>query len=70
MHQIGNLFFSCKAMGDVLAEVMLKNPEKQMTVLCGHTHGSGNAQILPNLMVHTGSARYGYPKIQKVFEWE
>jgi 3',5'-cyclic-AMP phosphodiesterase len=63
-------FFSCKAMGDVLLEFMQKNPKKQMTVLCGHTHGVGNAQILPNLMVHTGSAQYGHPKIQKVFEWE
>jgi Icc protein len=63
-------FFSCKAMGDVLLEFMRKNQEKQMTVLCGHTHGAGNAQILPNLIVHSGSARYGHPKIQKVFEWE
>jgi 3',5'-cyclic-AMP phosphodiesterase len=63
-------FFSCKAIGDVLLEFMRKNPEKQMTVLCGHTHGSGIAQILPNLLVHTGGAQYGHPKIQKVFEWE
>jgi predicted phosphodiesterase len=63
-------FFSCKAVGDILKEFMLRHPEKQMTVLCGHTHGSGYAQILPNLTVYTGSARYGYPKIQKIFEWE
>jgi predicted phosphodiesterase len=63
-------FFSCKALGDVLSEFMQKHPEKQMTVLCGHTHGSGTAKILPNLLVYTGSARYGFPRIQKVFEWE
>ena len=63
-------FFSCKAMGDVLMEFIQKYPKKQMTVLCGHTHGSGIARILPNLIVYTGSARYGYPKIQKSFIWE
>jgi Icc protein len=63
-------YFSCKATGDVLLEFMRKNPHKQVTVLCGHTHGSGTARILPNLTVYTGSARYGYPRIQKVFEWE
>jgi 3',5'-cyclic-AMP phosphodiesterase len=63
-------FFSCKAMGDVLLHFMRPHPEKFMTVLCGHTHGSGTANVLPNLTVHSGSARYGYPKIQKVFEWE
>jgi predicted phosphohydrolase len=63
-------FFSCKAVGDVVLEFMRKTPEKQMTILCGHTHGSGNASILPNLVVHSGSARYGYPRIQKVFERE
>jgi 3',5'-cyclic-AMP phosphodiesterase len=63
-------FFSCKAVGDVLLKFMKAHPEKQMTVLCGHTHGSGNAKILPNLMVHTAGAQYGSPRIQKVFEWE
>jgi Icc protein len=62
-------FFSCKAMGDILMKFMRKNPEKQMTVLCGHTHGSGIAQIMPNCIVYTGSARYGYPRIQKSFIW-
>jgi 3',5'-cyclic-AMP phosphodiesterase len=63
-------FFSCKAMGEVLIQSMQKFPEKHMTVLCGHTHGSGTVAILPNLIVHTGSAEYGYPEIQKIFEWE
>jgi Icc protein len=63
-------FFSCIAVGDVLVEFLEDHPDKQMTVLCGHTHGSGIAQILPNLVVDTGSARYGYPRIQKTFEWE
>jgi predicted MPP superfamily phosphohydrolase len=63
-------FFSCKAMGDVLAEAMRNHPDKRMTVLCGHTHGGGRSEILPNLVTFTGPAEYGRPAIQKVFEWD
>jgi predicted MPP superfamily phosphohydrolase len=38
-----------------------------MTVLCGHTHGAGFAQILTNLSVFTGGAEYGRPELQGVF---
>ncbi len=59
--------FTCKAVGDVLLEFMSAS-DRQMTVLCGHTHGGGEAQILPNLRVLTGSATYGQPVIQRVIE--
>ncbi|MGL4463545.1 MAG: metallophosphoesterase family protein [Planctomycetia bacterium] len=59
-------FFSCKAVGDVLAEAMAGAPDRRMTVYCGHTHGSGEARILPNLRVITGGARYGKPEVQRV----
>ena len=62
-------FFSCKAVGDVLSQVMQKHQDKRMTVLCGHTHGGGRSQILPNLVALTGAAEYGYPAIQEIFEW-
>jgi Icc protein len=62
--------FTCKAVGDVLAEAMAAAPDRQMTVLCGHTHGSGEAQILPTLRVFTGAAIYGQPGIQKVLKVE
>ena len=62
-------FFACKAAGDVLEDAMRKHPEKRMTVLCGHTHGGGTAQILPNLITYTGPARYGHPVVQDVFVW-
>lgn len=58
--------FSCKAVGDVLVEMMQSHPERKMTVLCGHTHSSGEAQILPNLLVRTGAAVYGRPQIQDI----
>jgi len=58
--------FACKAAGDVLKDVMSRNPENQLTVLCGHTHSPGLAKILPNLMVKTGGATYGNPCIQEL----
>src|SRR5438874_8164912 len=45
--------FTCKAAGDALREAMAAQPDRQMTVLCGHTHGEGEARILPNLRVLT-----------------
>jgi len=62
--------FSCKAVGDVLKKFMSAHPDHQMTVLCGHTHSSGQADILPNLSVKTGGAEYGSPMIQKILETE
>ncbi len=56
--------FCCKATGDVFVELMSKHPDKNLTVFCGHTHSSGVSQILPNLVVRTGGAEYGQPKIQ------
>ncbi len=58
--------FSCMAVGEVLASAMKNAPKKQMTVLCGHTHSSGECQILPNLLVKTGGAQYGAPEVQEI----
>ncbi len=60
--------FSCKAVGDVLQKFMSIHPDHQMTVLCGHTHSSGQVTILPNLLVKTGGAEYGRPGIQEILE--
>jgi 3',5'-cyclic AMP phosphodiesterase CpdA len=56
--------FVCQAAGDALKEVMRLRPRCQLTVLCGHTHSSGVARILPNLLVVTGGAEYGRPRAQ------
>lgn len=60
--------FTCKAMGDVIMEVMRDHRKQQLTVLCGHTHGSGIAEPLENLVIHTGGAEYGRPGITRVIE--
>jgi len=60
--------FSCKAVGDVIMQTMEERPQSRLTVLCGHTHGGGEAQILPNVKVITGDAAYGKPKVNGVFD--
>ncbi len=60
--------FACSAVGDRLAALMREHPRNGMTVLCGHTHSSGMAQILDNLSVLTGGAEYGRPELQRVFD--
>ncbi|MGA1823119.1 MAG: metallophosphoesterase [bacterium] len=58
--------FACKAVGEVLVNVMKNHPECTLTVLCGHTHSEGDVNILPNLYVKTGRAKYGCPCLQEL----
>ena len=62
--------FASKSVGERLKSAMCTHPDGTMTVLCGHTHSSGRAEILPNLTVLTGRARYGEPEIQQILEIE
>ena len=61
--------FTCKAVGDAVLEIMGSRPERQLTVLCGHTHGCGESRPLPNVLILTGGAQYGRPEIQRIFEF-
>ncbi len=60
--------FSCQAMGQMLLEVMRAHPHRQLTVLCGHTHGRAEFRPLENLTVWTGGAQYGDPQVERVFD--
>ena len=60
--------FSSRAAGDVLRQIMEERPDREMLVLCGHTHSPGEVTVLPNLKVITGGAKYGEPVIQREFE--
>jgi len=60
--------FTCRAMGDVLLMAAERYPQRQMTVLCGHTHGRGAYRPRENLLVLTGGAEYGRPEVQQVLE--
>ncbi len=59
--------FACGAVGEVLIEAMRDRPDKDLTVFCGHTHGKGYAELLPNLRIKTGGAEYGSPEVQEIF---
>jgi hypothetical protein len=59
--------FACKAVGDVLLQIADEYPDNQITVLCGHTHGSGETTMRPNLHVITAGAEYGQPTIARIF---
>jgi 3',5'-cyclic AMP phosphodiesterase CpdA len=59
-------YFTCDAVGAVLRAAMAARPDVAATVLCGHTHGGGVVDVLPNLRVLTGAAEYGLPVVQRV----
>jgi hypothetical protein len=54
--------------GDTILEIMRQAPQKELVIYCGHTHSPGICQPLPNVTIHTGSAEYGFPKVQQVIE--
>ena len=61
-------FFVCGQVGEVLLRCSAARPDCQFTVLCGHTHNEGIANIADNLVVYTGAADYGNPDIEAVIE--
>ncbi len=58
--------FTCRAIGDLLLAEVGRHPDRKVTVLCGHTHGEGTADPLPNLHVTTGGAEYGKPRFRMI----
>jgi Icc-related predicted phosphoesterase len=60
--------FTNKAMGDMLVRIMESYPDRELTVLCGHTHGHGVVKMGENITVRTGGAVYGAPAIQDILE--
>ena len=60
--------FTCQALGATVSEVMREFPQRQLTVLCGHTHSAGRAWILPNVEARTAAAEYGRPAVAAVWE--
>jgi hypothetical protein len=62
--------FSSRAMGEALVETVRPRPGCEVLVLCGHTHGAGTLEVLPNLTVVTGAAQYGCPAVAGVIDLE
>jgi 3',5'-cyclic AMP phosphodiesterase CpdA len=61
--------FTCLAVGNAILEIMPNWPQRQLTVLCGHTHSPGECRPLENVLILTGEARYGSPAVQRVWEF-
>ncbi|WP_173403198.1 metallophosphoesterase family protein [Rhodopirellula sallentina] len=61
-------FFVCGGVAAALRAAAEQNPDRMHTVLCGHTHHDGDAEILPNLIVHTGYSRYGTLDIESMID--
>lgn len=60
--------FASPTIGNALLDVMREHPDRELLVLCGHTHGRGRCRPLPNVKILTGGAVYGEPEIQRVFD--
>jgi predicted MPP superfamily phosphohydrolase len=60
--------FSCQAAGQAMLRAMGLYPHSELLVLCGHTHGGGQADPADNVRVLTGGAEYGKPEIQQVIQ--
>lgn len=61
-------FYACQAVGALLLETMRTRPYCHLTVYCGHTHHGNAVRLLPNLVVFTGSAQYGMPRVDSMIE--
>jgi 3',5'-cyclic AMP phosphodiesterase CpdA len=61
-------FTTSTVMGELLRAVMADHPDRRCTVLCGHTHGAGEFEAAPNLLVKTGAAVYRAPALQPLLE--
>ncbi len=62
--------FSSKKSGDSLLALATNNPQTNITVLCGHSHGSAEHHVTKNMVCYTGFAKYGFPSIVKKVEIE
>jgi hypothetical protein len=60
--------FVCLTLGETILEIMQAWPQRQLTVLCGHTHGAGECRPAANIHILTGGAEYGSPQIVRAFE--
>lgn len=56
--------FSSRSMGEMLLEEIDERSDRELLVLCGHTHGAGVYRPRSNVEVRTGGADYGAPEVQ------
>jgi predicted phosphodiesterase len=56
--------FSSRSMGEMLLAEIDARSDRELLVLCGHTHGAGVYRPRSNVEVRTGGADYGAPEVQ------
>ncbi len=61
-------WYTSKVTGERLDAWVQENRSRKLTTLCGHTHSSAAYRRDMNHLVLAGSAEYGAPVIQRVFE--
>lgn len=62
--------FTCKAVGDLLLELLPDYPHSEVTVLAGHTHNICDLRPIEGLglRICVGAAEYGQPEIASILE--
>ena len=50
--------FVCVATGEVISDYALKHKDKNIHIICGHTHQECDVKIMDNITVHVGYANY------------
>jgi 3',5'-cyclic AMP phosphodiesterase CpdA len=60
--------FACQATGEVLLAAAEAWPQRQITVLAGHSHCRADVRPRPNLRVRVGAAEYRRPAIEDWLE--
>lgn len=61
-------FMACKAVGDVILEIMSPLQHITLEIYCGHTHTAAVYKPLPNVTARVGGAQYGVLESQGVIE--
>ena len=62
--------FVCQVVGKMLRDVVPSYPDREVIVLCGHSHHKAKSQILPDLIVYTGHSELGSLFIQGIITVE
>jgi hypothetical protein len=63
----GAPFFVNYRLGQIALKIMTEYPDKQLTILCGHTHQKAKVNLLANLQVIVSKSQYNFPALEEKF---